>query len=100
MEYLSLVSKVCTELEAHIECSNKTLANFIVDIAQHSDTVEAFTQPLKKDGAEILKYFVKTLLTIIHALLPLKSKAKWEKLKGLNNAHSQTTILRSSSTTH
>jgi ATP-dependent RNA helicase DHX8/PRP22 len=93
LEYLSLVSKVCTELEVHIGCFDKTLAEFIVDITQHSDMVEAFNQALKKNGAEILKYFVKTLLTIIHALLPSKSKAEWEKLKGLNDAHRQTTIL-------
>jgi ATP-dependent RNA helicase DHX8/PRP22 len=87
LEYLWLVSKVCTKLEAHIRCSDKTLAQFIVDIAQHSDTVEDFDQALKKNGTEILKYFIKTLLTIIHVLLPPKSKAEWEKLKGLNNAH-------------
>jgi hypothetical protein len=81
------VSKVCTELEAHIECSNKILAEFIVDITQHNDTVEAFDQALKKNGAEILKYFIKTLPIIIHALLPPKIKAKREKLKGLNDAH-------------
>ncbi|CAK9233002.1 unnamed protein product [Sphagnum jensenii] len=84
LEYLSLVSKVCTELEAHIGCSDKTLAEFIIDIAQRSDTVEAFDQALKKNGAEIPEYFVKTLLTIIHAILPPKSKAEREKLKGLD----------------
>jgi ATP-dependent RNA helicase DHX8/PRP22 len=87
LEYLSQVSKVCTELEAHIGCSNKPLAEFIVDIAQHSDTVKAFNQALKKNDAENLKYFVKTLLTIIHTLMPPKSKAEREKLKGLNDAH-------------
>jgi ATP-dependent RNA helicase DHX8/PRP22 len=84
LEYLSLVSKVCTELEAHIGCSDKTLAQFIVDIAQRSHTVEAFDQGLKKNGAEIPEYFVKTLLIIIHAILPPKSKAELEKLKGLD----------------
>jgi ATP-dependent RNA helicase DHX8/PRP22 len=67
LEYLSLVFEVCTELEAHIECSDKTLAEFIVDITQHSDTVEAFDRSLKKNGTEVLKYFIKTLLTINHA---------------------------------
>jgi ATP-dependent RNA helicase DHX8/PRP22 len=84
LEYLSLVSKVCTELEAHIGCSEKTLAQFIIDIAQRSDTVEAFDQGLKKNGAQIPEYFVKTLLIIIHAILAPKSKAEWEQLKGLD----------------
>jgi ATP-dependent RNA helicase DHX8/PRP22 len=39
---------------------------------------------LKKNGAEIPEYFVKTLLIIIHAILPPKSKAEREKLKGLD----------------
>jgi ATP-dependent RNA helicase DHX8/PRP22 len=87
LEYLSLVSKVCTELEAHIKCSDKTLVEFIVNITQHNDTIEAFDQALKKNGIEILKYFIKTLLTIIHALLPPKTKAEQKKLEGLNDAH-------------
>jgi hypothetical protein len=43
----------------HDGCSDKTLAEFIIDIIQRSDTVEAFDQALKKNGAEILEYFVK-----------------------------------------
>lgn len=83
LEYLSLVSKVCTELEAHIGSSDKTLAEFIIDLAQKSDTVEGFSKLLKQNGAEMPEYFVKTLLTIIHAILPPCSKADREKLKGL-----------------
>ncbi len=40
------------------ECYDKTLVKFIIDIAQRSDTVEAFDQALKKNGVEIPKYFV------------------------------------------
>jgi hypothetical protein len=40
-------------------CCDRTLAEFIIDIAQHSDTIEAFDQALKKNGAEIPEYFVK-----------------------------------------
>ncbi|XP_024366678.1 probable pre-mRNA-splicing factor ATP-dependent RNA helicase DEAH5 [Physcomitrium patens] len=84
LEYLSLVSKVCTELEAHIGCSDKTLAEFIIDLAQKCETVEQFGKSLKSNGAEMPEYFVKTLLTIIHAILPPVSKAEREKLgKGL-----------------
>jgi hypothetical protein len=39
-------------------CSDKTLVEFIIDIAQHSDKVEAFDQVLKKNGAEIFEYFL------------------------------------------
>jgi hypothetical protein len=40
------------------KCSDKTLIEFIIDIAQHSDTIEAFDQVLKKNGAEIPEYFL------------------------------------------
>ncbi|KAL2643858.1 hypothetical protein R1flu_011445 [Riccia fluitans] len=80
LEYLSLVSKVCTELESHVGCADKTLAEFIIDLAQKSESVESFASLLKENGAEMPEYFVKTLLTIIHAILPRNSKS--EKVKG------------------
>ncbi|CAM6098026.1 unnamed protein product [Calypogeia fissa] len=76
LEYLSLVSKVCTELESHVGCADKILAEFIIDLAQQRDTVESFAKQLKANGAEMPEYFVKTLLTIIHAILPPKSSGK------------------------
>ncbi|KAI5084900.1 hypothetical protein GOP47_0001069 [Adiantum capillus-veneris] len=82
LEYLSLVSKVCTELEANIGCSDKVLAEFIIDLAQKSEKQETFAESLKENGAELPEYFVKSLLTSIHAVLPPKSKtADKEKLK-------------------
>jgi ATP-dependent RNA helicase DHX8/PRP22 len=89
LEYLSLVSKVCTELEAHIGCADKTLAEFIIDLAQKSDTQEQFGKSLKSNGAEMPPYFVKTLLTIIHAILPPTSKADRERLKGIGGDKEQ-----------
>lgn len=90
LEYLSLVSKVCTELEAHIGCSDKTLAEFIIDLAQKCETQEQFGKSLKAEGAEMPEYFVKTLLTIIHAILPPVSRAERERLsKGLGGDHKE-----------
>ncbi|XP_058095795.1 probable pre-mRNA-splicing factor ATP-dependent RNA helicase DEAH5 [Magnolia sinica] len=75
LEYLSLVSKVCTELESHVGCSDKVLAEFITDLGRRSETVDEFDAKLKENGAEMPDYFVRTLLTIIHAILPPKSKS-------------------------
>lgn len=75
LEYLSLVSKVCTELESHVGCSDKVLAEFITEIGRGAETVEDFDAKLKENGAEMPDYFVRTLLTIIHAILPPKSKS-------------------------
>ncbi len=40
------------------ECFDKTLAKFIIDIVQCSDTVEAFDQALKKNGVKIPEYLL------------------------------------------
>ncbi|KAG0465380.1 hypothetical protein HPP92_019544 [Vanilla planifolia] len=76
LEYLSLVSKVCTELESHVGCSDKVLAEFITELGREAESVEEFDAKLKENGAEMPDYFVRTLLTIIHAILPSKSKSK------------------------
>ncbi|CAI7764152.1 unnamed protein product [Closterium sp. NIES-53] len=76
LEYLSLVSKVCSELETHVGIADKTLAEFIIELGQQNFTVAAFDAALKENGAELPEYFVGTLLTIIHAVLPPKSKSK------------------------
>ncbi|KAB2612655.1 pre-mRNA-splicing factor ATP-dependent RNA helicase [Pyrus ussuriensis x Pyrus communis] len=74
LEYLSLVSKVCSELETHLGFGDKVLAKFITKIGRSCETVDEFDTQLKENGAEMLDYFVRTLLTIIHAILPPKPK--------------------------
>ncbi|KAG1330850.1 Helicase [Cocos nucifera] len=75
LEYLSLVSKICTELESHVGCGDKVLAEFITELGRRSETVEEFDTKLKENGAEMPDYFVRTLLTIIHAIVPPKPKS-------------------------
>ncbi|CAD6244696.1 unnamed protein product [Miscanthus lutarioriparius] len=70
LEYLSLVSKVCSELETHIGVGDKVLAEFITELGRDSTTVSEFDARLKEKGADFPDYFVRTLLTIIHAILP------------------------------
>ncbi|GJX91829.1 probable pre-mRNA-splicing factor ATP-dependent RNA helicase DEAH5 [Tanacetum coccineum] len=74
LEYLSLVSKVCTELESHLGFADKTLAEFITDLGRKCLTVDEFDKKLKKNGADLPDYFVRTLLNVIHAILPPKVK--------------------------
>lgn len=76
LEYLSLVSQVCNELESNLGVSDKVLAEFITELGRKSDSVEEFDKTLKENGAELPDYFVKNLLTIIHAILPSKSKSR------------------------
>ncbi|XP_024531456.1 probable pre-mRNA-splicing factor ATP-dependent RNA helicase DEAH5 [Selaginella moellendorffii] len=84
LEYLSLVSKVCTELETHVGCSNKTLAEFIIELGRHSESLEEFGGRLKENGAEFQDYFVKKLLMIIHAIFPPVRKDK-DRHRGREN---------------
>lgn len=81
LEYLSLVSKVCTELETHLGVGDKVLAEFITDMGQKCETVDEFDSKLKENGAEMPDYFVRTLLTIIHAILPPKPKSDDKGMK-------------------
>ncbi|KAK1269634.1 putative pre-mRNA-splicing factor ATP-dependent RNA helicase [Acorus gramineus] len=75
LEYLSLVSKVCSELQTHMGTSDKVLSEFVIDLGRRSHTVDDFDSKLKSNGAEFPDYFVRTLLTIIHAILPPSSDA-------------------------
>lgn len=79
LEYLSLVSKVCDELQSHGGLGDKVVAEFITELGRRCETVDEFDAELKKNGANMPDYFVRTLLTIIHAILPPKPKGKSEK---------------------
>ncbi|KAG9459931.1 hypothetical protein H6P81_004439 [Aristolochia fimbriata] len=81
LQFLSLINKVCTELESHIGCGEKVLAEFITNLGRESETLDEFDTKLKDNGAEMPDYFVRTLLTIIHAILPPKPKSQGEKKK-------------------
>ncbi|CAM0874333.1 unnamed protein product [Alopecurus aequalis] len=74
LEYLSLVSKVCSELETHIGVGDKVLAEFITELGREAPSVADFDAKLKANGADLPDYFVRTLLTIIHAILPPPSQ--------------------------
>ncbi|GFQ88191.1 ATP-dependent RNA helicase DHX8 [Trichonephila clavata] len=65
LEYLSLVSKICTELNNHLGINDKDLAEFIIDLAGKNDTLESFKKALDENGAEFTESFISTLLRII-----------------------------------
>lgn len=69
LEYYSLVSNVCSELDTHIGCGNKVLAEFIIKIGCTCDNVKEFDMKLKEHDAQFPDYLVKNLLTITHEIL-------------------------------
>ncbi|XP_004243751.1 probable pre-mRNA-splicing factor ATP-dependent RNA helicase DEAH5 [Solanum lycopersicum] len=94
LEYLSLISKVCSELEAHLGFGDKVLAEFITELGRNCSTVDEFDAKLKESGAEMPDYFVRTLLTIIHAILPPKLTSKSDKDLNKDNNDSEFSALK------
>jgi hypothetical protein len=52
LEKISLVSKICTELENHLNLNDKDLAEFIIHLAEKNDTFDSFKKALHSNGAE------------------------------------------------
>lgn len=66
LEKISLVSKVCTELENHLGLNDKDLAEFIIHLADKHSTFEAFKKVLHENGGESFSdSFIANLLRII-----------------------------------
>lgn len=75
LEHLSLVSKICTELENHLGMNDKDLAEFIIHLAEKNPEQEAFKRVLAENGAEFSDSFITNLLRIIQHMKPALSKA-------------------------
>ncbi|GLH04522.1 ATP-dependent RNA helicase DHX8 [Gryllus bimaculatus] len=70
LEHLSLVSKICTELENHLGLNDKDLAEFIIDLAEKNTTFDSFKKVLLDNGAEFSDSFITNLLRIIQHMKP------------------------------
>ncbi|KAK9837133.1 hypothetical protein WJX81_005309 [Elliptochloris bilobata] len=70
LQHLSLVSKITTELENHLHISEKTLAEFIIELSKGRRSSREFAEVLKANGAELPSSLVDTLWTIIQRLQP------------------------------
>ncbi|CAM0910536.1 unnamed protein product [Alopecurus aequalis] len=68
LTHLSLVSKVCSELETHRGVANRELAEFIVHLGRRSPSVAEFDAKLKEFDFELPDYLARTLHTVIHAI--------------------------------
>ena len=75
LQYLSLVSKVCAELDAHLGVSDKTLAEFIIDLAQKHPELGSFRAALDENGAEFPASFASNLLALVTKMMPKKRSA-------------------------
>ncbi|KAJ1693813.1 hypothetical protein LUZ63_010511 [Rhynchospora breviuscula] len=85
LEYLSLLSKVFSEVENHLGISDKVVAEYIIDLGRSSTSVAEYGKKLEENGVEMRDYFVQTLHTIIHAIL-LPEQNAGSKGKGASDA--------------
>ena len=67
LNHLALVSRICKELDAQIGMSDKTLAEFIIALADSNPDPEEFNKALVENGAEFGESFVGNLLRIIQS---------------------------------
>uniref|UniRef100_A0A453S853 Uncharacterized protein n=1 Tax=Aegilops tauschii subsp. strangulata TaxID=200361 RepID=A0A453S853_AEGTS len=67
LTYLSLVSKVSSELEAHLGDVQRNVAEFIVHLGRASPSVAEFDAKLKDHDFVVPDYLARTLHTVIHA---------------------------------
>lgn len=73
LQYLSLVSKICTEFENHLNLTDKVLAEFVIDLAEKHPSIATFNAALLENGAEFPEAFVANLYNIIQKMRPHKS---------------------------
>jgi len=81
LEKLSLVSKVCTELENHLGLNDKTLAEFVIMLGKKSKDVDKFKTRLGKNGADFPDSLVMNLFRLIQKLKPSRKKDSGADIK-------------------
>ena len=83
LAHLSLVNKVTTELENHIGIGDKTLSEFVIDLADKHSEPRSFQKALDEVGAELSFDLVRNLLEMIQRMRPKAgSKSDGERTAG------------------
>ena len=70
LEFLSLVSKVTSEIQNHLGVSDKTLAEFVIDQHAGAKGVADFKEQLEAMGAEFPQSLVESIDRLILTLHP------------------------------
>ncbi|KAH9828688.1 P-loop containing nucleoside triphosphate hydrolase protein [Rhodofomes roseus] len=74
LEFLSLVAKITQEIDNHTGLSDKTLAEFVIDLHDQSKTLPEFKQKLKDVGANFPDAFVGNVDRLILSMHPKHKK--------------------------
>ncbi|GMH39385.1 hypothetical protein BSKO_07283 [Bryopsis sp. KO-2023] len=65
LDHLSLINKVTSELENHLGIKDKTLSEFVIDLAKKSKNSDDFRKKLVEFGAEMTETLVERLWSLI-----------------------------------
>ncbi|KAI0320071.1 P-loop containing nucleoside triphosphate hydrolase protein [Amylostereum chailletii] len=90
-EFLSLVSKITQEINNHTGLSDKTLAEFVIDLHDNSKTLPDFKKKLKDVGADFPDSFIENMDRLILTLHP-KHKKKSAKANGKAKAKGEVVL--------
>ncbi|CAG8516918.1 8130_t:CDS:10 [Ambispora gerdemannii] len=85
LEYLSLVSKITSELLNHTGFNDKTLAEFVINLHEENSSLPEFKKALCDAGAEFPESFIQTLDRLIRKMHPKYKKDKGKGKDGDNN---------------
>ena len=92
LEYLSLVSKVCMELENHLGLNDKDLAEFVIALAEKNKTFDKFKAVLMENGAEFSDSLIANLLRLIQHMKSTSSKTSDINMGQVKKAVNQTEV--------
>ncbi|XP_017087912.2 ATP-dependent RNA helicase DHX8 [Drosophila bipectinata] len=86
LEYLSLVSKICTELDNHLGINDKDLAEFIIDLENKNRSYDSFRKALLDNGAEFPDSLIQNLQRIINLMRPGRTGGSSDEISGANGS--------------
>ncbi|XP_017486973.1 PREDICTED: ATP-dependent RNA helicase DHX8-like isoform X1 [Rhagoletis zephyria] len=78
LQYLSLVSKICTELENHFGFNDKDMAEFLINLAEDAQ-YDDFRKKVEEFGGEFTENFIANIFRIITHMRPKKKAEEQEK---------------------
>ncbi|KAH8353928.1 hypothetical protein KR067_004518 [Drosophila pandora] len=94
LEYLSLVSKICTELDNHLGINDKDLAEFIIDLENKNRSYDSFRKALLENGAEFPDSLVQNLQRIINLMRPGRTGGSSEEVTVSNGGDDKKSQLK------
>ena len=98
LEYLSLVSKVCTELDNHLGMNEKTLAEFVIDLADKHKNVDSFRRALIENGAEFSGGLMRSIFDLVYRMKSVAGSSVKVMEEALENLDKMAARLAGSST--